>query len=108
MSVTTSLPTVPFGKTGMNITRVGFGSWAIGGGAWAVGLGDQEDKESIQAIQHAVRRGVNWIDTAAIYGLGRSEEVVAAAMRDIPKSERPFIFTKCGLVGEKAKPDEPP
>jgi aryl-alcohol dehydrogenase-like predicted oxidoreductase len=104
----TSLPTVPFGKTGMNITRVGFGSWAIGGGDWAVGWGDQEDQDSIQAIQHAVARGVNWIDTAAIYGLGRSEEVVAAAMRDIPKSERPFIFTKCGLIGDKANPNEMP
>ena len=108
MSMKTSLPTVPFGKTGMNITRVGFGSWAIGGGDWAVGWGDQEDKDSIQAIQHAVARGVNWIDTAAIYGLGRSEEVVAAAMRDIPKSERPFIFTKCGLIGDKANPNELP
>src|ERR1700733_15260658 len=108
MSVTTSLPTVPFGKTGMNITRVGFGSWAIGGGDWAVGWGDQEDKDSIQAIQHAVACGVNWIDTAAIYGLGRSEEVVAAAMRGIPKSERPFIFTKCGLIGDKANPNELP
>jgi aryl-alcohol dehydrogenase-like predicted oxidoreductase len=108
MSMKTNLPTVPFGKTGMNITRVGFGSWAIGGGDWAVGWGDQEDKDSIQAIQHAVARGVNWIDTAAIYGLGRSEEVVAAAMRDIPKSERPFIFTKCGLIGDKANPNELP
>jgi aryl-alcohol dehydrogenase-like predicted oxidoreductase len=108
MSMKTSLPTVPFGKTGMNITRVGFGSWAIGGGDWAVGWGDQEDKDSIQAIQHAVSCGVNWIDTAAIYGLGRSEEVVAAAMRDIPKSERPFIFTKCGLIGDKANPNELP
>ena len=108
MSMKTSLPTVPFGKTGMNITRVGFGSWAIGGGDWAVGWGDQEDKDFIQAIQHAVARGVNWIDTAAIYGLGRSEEVVAAAMRDIPKSERPFIFTKCGLIGDKANPNELP
>ena len=108
MTMKTSLPTVPFGKTGMNITRVGFGSWAIGGGDWAVGWGDQEDKDSIQAIQHAVACGVNWIDTAAIYGLGRSEEVVAAAMRDIPKSERPFIFTKCGLIGDKANPNELP
>ena len=108
MTMKTSLPTVPFGKTGMNITRVGFGSWAIGGGDWAVGWGDQEDQDSIQAIQHAVARGVNWIDTAAIYGLGRSEEVVAAAMRDIPKSERPFIFTKCGLIGDKANPNEMP
>jgi aryl-alcohol dehydrogenase-like predicted oxidoreductase len=108
MTMKTSLPTVPFGNTGMNITRVGFGSWAIGGGDWAVGWGDQEDKDSIEAIQHAVRCGVNWIDTAAIYGLGRSEEVVAAAMRDIPKSERPFIFTKCGLIGDTANPNELP
>ncbi len=108
MTMKTSLPTVPFGKTDMNITRVGFGSWAIGGGDWAVGWGDQEDKDSIEAIHHAVRVGVNWIDTAAIYGLGRSEEVVAAAMRDIPKSERPFIFTKCGLIGDQANPNELP
>jgi aryl-alcohol dehydrogenase-like predicted oxidoreductase len=108
MNMKTSLPTVPFGKTGMNITRVGFGSWAIGGGDWAVGWGDQEDKDSIQAIHHAVACGVNWIDTAAIYGLGHSEEVVAAAMRDIPKSERPFIFTKCGLIGDKTNPNELP
>ncbi len=108
MNAKTSLPTVPFGKTGMDITRVGFGSWAIGGGDWAVGWGDQEDADSIKAIQHAVARGVNWIDTAAIYGLGRSEEVVAAAMRDIPKSERPFVFTKCGLIGDKANPNELP
>lgn len=102
------LPTVPFGRTGMKITRVGFGSWAVGGGDWAVGWGDQDDKESIAAIRHAVARGVNWIDTAAIYGLGRSEDVVAAAVKDIPRSERPYIFTKCGMIGDAADPAQMP
>ncbi len=102
------LPTVPFGRTGMNITRTGFGSWAVGGGDWAVGWGDQDDRESIAAIRHALARGVNWVDTAAIYGLGRSEEVVAAAVTDVPLSERPYIFTKCGMIGDTANPAEMP
>src|ERR1700733_10192131 len=88
---TKTLPTVPFGRTGMNITRVGFGSWAVGGD-WAVGWGRQDDSASIAAIRHAVTNGVNWIDTAAIYGLGHSEEIVAAALQAIPKSERPYVF----------------
>jgi len=100
--------TVPFGRTGMNITRTGFGSWAAGGGDWAVGWGDQDDAASIAAIRHAVARGVNWIDTAAIYGLGRSEEVVEKALRVIPKSERPYVFTKCGMIGDPTRPDEMP
>jgi aryl-alcohol dehydrogenase-like predicted oxidoreductase len=103
-----TLPTVRFGRTGMNITRAGFGSWAVGGGDWAVGWGDQDDAASIAAIRHAVSRGINWIDTAAIYGLGRSEEVVAAALRDIPVSERPYIFTKCGMIGDPQNPSEMP
>jgi aryl-alcohol dehydrogenase-like predicted oxidoreductase len=102
------LPTVRLGSTDMAITRVGFGSWAVGGD-WAVGWGDQDDAESIAAIRHAVAKGVNWIDTAAIYGLGHSEEVVAAALADIPPGERPYVFTKCGLVpnpaDRKALPD---
>jgi len=102
-----SLPTVAFGKTDMHITRVGFGSWAVGGD-WAVGWGSQDDEDSVTAIRHAVSRGVNWIDTAAIYGLGHSEEVVAAALRGIPNSERPYIFTKCGLIGDPAHPNEMP
>jgi aryl-alcohol dehydrogenase-like predicted oxidoreductase len=81
----------------MHITRVGFGSWAVGGD-WAVGWGNQDDRDSIAAIRRAVALGVNWIDTAAIYGLGHSEEVVAAALATIPKSNRPYVFTKCGLV----------
>jgi len=97
MSGTTSLPVRQLGRTDMHITRVGFGSWAVGGD-WAVGWGSQDDRDSIAAIRHAVSRGINWIDTAAIYGLGHSEEVVAEALAGIPKSERPYVFTKCGLV----------
>ena len=103
-----ALTTVPFGTTDMRITRVGFGSWALGGGDWAVGWGDQDDRDSIAAIKHAIARGVNWIDTAAIYGLGRSEEVVAAALRDIAPGERPYVFTKCGLIGDPRKPKAQP
>ena len=97
MNNTNTLPTRQLGMTDMRITRVGFGSWAVGGD-WAVGWGSQDDNDSVAAIRHAVARGVNWIDTAAIYGLGHSEEVVAAALATIPVSERPYVFTKCGLV----------
>lgn len=96
-----TLPTRPFGRTDMAITRVGFGAWAIGGPDWAVGWGAQDDRDSIAAIRHAVERGVNWIDTAAIYGLGRSEEVVRRALADIPADMRPYVFTKCGLVWDE-------
>ncbi len=102
------LPTKKFGRTDMEITHVGFGSWAVGGGDWAVGWGNQEDKDSIAAIRRAVALGVNWIDTAAIYGLGRAEKVVAEALRDVPKSERPYIFTKCGLIVDPATPNAKP
>jgi aryl-alcohol dehydrogenase-like predicted oxidoreductase len=93
-----ALPKRRLGRTDMTITPVGFGAWAIGGGDWAVGWGAQDDKKSIAAIRHAVERGVNWIDTAAIYGLGHSEEVLRAALKDIPATERPLVFTKCGLL----------
>jgi len=93
-----SLPTHRFGRTDMAITRVGFGAWAIGGPDWAVGWGTQDDRDSIAAIRHAVARGINWIDTAAVYGLGHSEEVVRQALADIPQSQRPYVFTKCGLI----------
>ncbi len=94
-----SLPVRRLGRTDMLVTRVGFGSWAVGGD-WAVGWGSQDDQDSIAAIRHAVARGVNWIDTAAIYGVGHSEEVVAAALAEIPPSERPYVFTKCGLISD--------
>jgi aryl-alcohol dehydrogenase-like predicted oxidoreductase len=93
----TDLPKRKLGRTDMNITPVGFGAWAIGGPDWAVGWGAQDDKKSIAAIRHAIERGINWIDTAAIYGLGHSEEIVRDALQEIPSSERPFVFTKCGL-----------
>jgi aryl-alcohol dehydrogenase-like predicted oxidoreductase len=82
--MTTTLPTVRLGSTGMRLTRVGFGAWAIGGGGWAYAWGDQDDTESVTAIRSAVESGVNWIDTAAVYGLGHSEEVVAAALEGLP------------------------
>ena len=92
------------GTTDIEITPVGYGAWAIGGGGWSFGWGPQDDSESISAIRHAVDSGVNWIDTAAIYGLGHSEEVVAAALAGMPESERPYVFTKCGLIPDPADP----
>jgi aryl-alcohol dehydrogenase-like predicted oxidoreductase len=92
-----ALPKRRLGRTDMHITPVGLGAWAIGGGDWAVGWGSQDDKQSIAAIRHAVERGINWIDTAAIYGLGHSEEIVRAALKEIPSANRPYVFTKCGL-----------
>jgi len=102
-----SLPVRQLGRTDMQITRVGFGSWAVGGD-WAFGWGEQDDRQSIAAIRHAVAGGINWIDTAAVYGLGHSEEVVAAALSTIPRSERPYVFTKGGLVSDPADRHAPP
>ncbi len=96
------------GKTDLSITRIGLGAWAIGGGGWAYGWGPQDDAESIATIRSAVARGINWIDTAAIYGLGHSEEVVARALREIPASERPLVFTKCGLQHDPQHPEKDP
>src|SRR5450631_4035956 len=107
-TATTTLETRRLGTTDLEITTVGFGAWAIGGGGWAYGWGPQDDESSIAAIRHAVSLGVNWIDTAAIYGLGHSEEVVGRALREIPASERPFVFTKCGMIPDHERPyDEP-
>jgi aryl-alcohol dehydrogenase-like predicted oxidoreductase len=98
LPMTTPLPTRPLGRTGMAITAVGLGAWAIGGPDWSVGWGAQSDDDSIRAIRHAVDRGVNWIDTAAIYGLGHSEDVVGRAVGEVPEAQRPLLFTKCGQV----------
>jgi aryl-alcohol dehydrogenase-like predicted oxidoreductase len=100
--MTTSLPTARLGRTDMYLSRVGFGAWAIGGGGWAYAWGGQDDSESIAAIRAAVESGVNWIDTAAVYGLGHSEEVVAAALAGLPDADRPYVFTKGGLVWDPA------
>jgi aryl-alcohol dehydrogenase-like predicted oxidoreductase len=97
-----SLSTRPLGRTGMDITHVGFGAWAIGGGDWAFGWGAQDDADSVAAIRHAVSRGITWVDTAAVYGLGHSEEIVGRALREIPEGERPLVFTKCGLVWDES------
>jgi len=96
------LPKRPLGQSGLEITTVGFGAWAAGGGGWAFGWGPQDDAASVAAIHHAVARGVNWIDTAAVYGLGHSEEVVGHALRALPSAERPLVFTKCGLDWDEA------
>ncbi len=91
-----SLGTVQLGRTGLEITRIGLGTWAIGGGGWEYGWGPQDDEDSIGAIHRAVERGVNWIDTAAAYGFGRSELVVGRALKGL--AERPYVFTKCSLL----------
>ena len=90
------MQTGTLGNSDMHITPVGCGAWAIGGSGWQFGWGSQDDKESIAAIHRSLELGVNWIDTAAVYGLGHSEEVVARALKEW-RGPRPYIFTKCGL-----------
>jgi aryl-alcohol dehydrogenase-like predicted oxidoreductase len=94
----TVLPTRQLGRSDLWITRVGFGAWAAGGGAWAYGWGPQDDDESLDAMRRALALGVNWIDTAAVYGLGHSEELVGRLLRELPAAERPLVFTKGGMV----------
>src|ERR1700751_5297960 len=101
-AMATSLPVTRLGRTDMLLTRAGLGAWAIGGGGWAFAWGSQDDSESIAAIRHAVESGVNWIDTAAVHGLGHSEEIVAAALAGLPEADRPYVFTKAGLVWDPA------
>jgi len=103
-----SLPKARLGNSDMEITRVGFGSWGISGPGWRYAWGPQDDEESIATIRHAVEQGVNWIDTAAVYGLGHSEEVVAKALADLPEADRPFVFTKLGLAWDENDPASPP
>lgn len=99
--MTTTMTTRALGETGLNITPLGFGAWAIGGDGWKFGWGPQADADSIAAIHRALELGINWIDTAAAYGFGHSEEVVARALTGL--AEPPFIFTKCGLVPSGAR-----
>ena len=89
--------TRPLGNSDLHITPIGFGAWALGGDDWQFGWGSQADQDSVAAIHKALELGVNWIDTAAVYGLGHSEEVVARALADW-KGARPYVFTKCGMV----------
>ncbi len=88
------MKTTRLGRTGFEISRVGFGAWALGGGNWEWGWGEQDDDDSIAAIHHALELGVNWIDTAAQYGFGHSESIVGRALEGL--DERPFVFTKGG------------
>jgi len=88
--------TKKLGSSDLQITPIGIGAWAIGGGGWAFGWGPQDDDDSIAAIHAGLDRGINWIDTAAVYGLGHSEEVVARALKD--RSPKPYVFTKCARV----------
>ena len=90
------METRQLGHTDLHITPIGFGSWAIGGGNWEFGWGPQDEREAIDAIERAVDLGMNWIDTAAVYGLGRSEELVGRAIRGM--LEKPYIFTKCTMI----------
>jgi aryl-alcohol dehydrogenase-like predicted oxidoreductase len=93
-----TIPTRSLGSSELDISLVGFGSWALGGGGWSFSWGPQDDADSLATIRHALELGINWIDTAAVYGLGHSEEVVGRLLRELPQSERPYVFTKCGLI----------
>src|SRR4051812_41058551 len=97
----TKIKTKKLGNSDLFITPVGFGAWAIGGSGWEFGWGEQDDKQSVAAIHRALDLGINWIDTAAVYGLGHSEEIVGQAIKGRP--ERPFIFTKCSLVWDQSR-----
>ncbi|MEO6871962.1 MAG: aldo/keto reductase, partial [Chthoniobacterales bacterium] len=88
------------GNSDLSITPIGFGAWAIGGGDWQFGWGEQDDRDSLAAIHRALELGINWIDTAAIYGLGHSEEVVARALEEW-SGEQPYVFTKCGMIWDE-------
>jgi aryl-alcohol dehydrogenase-like predicted oxidoreductase len=91
----TSFETRQLGNSDLKLTPIGFGAWAIGGGNWEFGWGPQDDRESVDAILRALEGGVNWIDTAAIYGLGHSEEIVAKALA--ASTRKPYVFTKCSM-----------
>src|SRR5947209_8359189 len=93
------MDTRQLGTSDLNITRIGFGAWAIGGGGWEFAWGAQDDQDSMAAIREALDAGINWIDTAAVYGLGHSEEVVARALEGV--RDRPYVFTKCSMVWDE-------
>ena len=95
MTTEISISLKKLGNSDLNLTPIGFGAWAIGGGNWDFAWGPQDDSESIRAIHQALDEGVNWIDTAAIYGLGHSEEIVARAVKS--SAHKPLIFTKCSM-----------
>jgi aryl-alcohol dehydrogenase-like predicted oxidoreductase len=98
----TMIPKRQLGNSNLNLTRIGLGAWAIGG-EWRFGWGHQDDADSIATIRKAVELGLNWIDTAAVYGLGHSEDVVGRAVSEMPRAERPYVFTKSSLVWDESK-----
>ncbi|WP_338701056.1 aldo/keto reductase [Streptomyces sp. Q6] len=102
------LPRRELGTTGMELSTIGLGSWAFGGEGWRFSWGGQDDARSIAVVHAAVEAGVNWIDTAAVYGLGHSEEVVGKAIAQLPQEQRPFVFTKVGLVWDPRDPEQAP
>ncbi|MDW5266524.1 MULTISPECIES: aldo/keto reductase [Acidobacteriaceae] len=89
------------GNSDLHLSPIGFGAWAIGGGDWAFSWGPQDDNDSIAAIHKAIDHGINWIDTAAVYGLGHSEEVVGKAIKSA--SRKPYVFTKCAMVWDEKR-----
>ena len=89
------------GASDLSISRIGLGTWAIGGGDWVLGWGPQDTRQSVATIRRAVEQGINWIDTAAVFGLGRAETVIAKALREIPQPRRPLIFARGGLVWDE-------
>ena len=90
------MQTRQLGKNGPELSVIGLGTWAMGGGDWPFGWGDQDENDAISAVVKAVELGVNWIDTAAVYGFGKSETLVGKALQSIPQADRPLIATKCG------------
>lgn len=95
MTTTNEFSLRMLGNSDLSLTPIGFGAWAVGGGNWEFAWGPQDDNESIAAIHRAIDLGINWIDTAAIYGLGHSEEIVGKALKSA--SRKPYVFTKCSM-----------
>jgi aryl-alcohol dehydrogenase-like predicted oxidoreductase len=95
------MQTKQLGNSDLYLTPIGFGAWAIGGGGWEFAWGDQNDKDSVAAIREALDAGINWIDTAAVYGLGHSEEIVARALEGV--HNRPYVFTKCSMIWDERR-----
>src|SRR5450432_2417063 len=100
-SIEVTMETKKLGNSDLDLTPIGFGAWAIGGGDWAFSWGPQDDKDSVAAIHKAIDLGLNWIDTAAIYGLGHSEEVVAKALKTA--SKKPYVFTKSTMLWDEKR-----
>jgi aryl-alcohol dehydrogenase-like predicted oxidoreductase len=90
------MQTKQLGNSDLRLTPIGFGAWAIGGGDWEYAWGPQDDRDSVAAIERALELGINWIDTAAVYGLGHSEEVVGRTLKQL--SKKPYVFTKCSML----------